>query len=920
MDRGFAGSGIDSGAILPHALPVAPTRHFHDWKEPALQAAVELLTRPWVQGGHQGPLDLRGTWILVPTRHAGRRLRADLARFAADHGSAVLSGPISTPEHLVASPPDAAPEPLALAVLAQCLLANRARLSHLLPAGDPDGSFSSALGLAAQIQEVRRQLADADVSPAQVQGAAPDPEKDRWADIVVLEEAYLQALRRRGLCDALQARREAAVRPPAPACSTVDVLFIPDLSPLAARTLAGLAGSCDVRIHVLAPETEADRFDPFGRPLPDAWETALLPLSESDILVFEQADDETETLAALLEEAQDRNRALVLCTPDPGQAQALARRLQADDHPLYLPNGIPLAATSPGRLLSAWLSFLRHRDMPSAAAFLRHPDARDWLQAELGLSSSADLLTGFDRCRSAHLPVRFDDLAPFAREDDAGAPLVRALDLLGRHAESPLPEFLTALYDCRRTGGGRPDPLYDEAAQAMADLLQSAADSAEALELDAPEARDLLLALLPRRLVFPRPDESAEREATGWLEVQWETAPALVLADMREGVVPENRIADAFLPDGLCRCAGMPANRDRLARDLYLARCLIEPRPPGGIRFLYSRRAASQEPQLPSRLLLACPDADLPARIDALFSAPALRTVPVETPPPPALGLSPPPCPPDRVPVKLSVTDFRAYLACPFRFYLSRVLGMQPLDASARELDPGAFGTLAHDALRCLADFPDFDDEDKLAGILLARLAKRTLRQFGPTPSLAVRIQLRSLQQRLRAAARIHAAAVREGWRIAQAEESFIGEIDGMPVHARIDRIDRHTDGRIRILDYKTANTARSPRETHYRPVLQRWDDLQLPLYRHLYEQRNPGAPPPTVAYFHLPQASADAKIEEFDLPAELVDSALAAARGVIAGIRARRFWPPAAMSPDLDDFALLFAGGSGLIREPDIP
>ena len=188
---------------------------------------------------------------------------------------------------------------------------------------------------------------------------------------------------------------------------------------------------------------------------------------------------------------------------------------------------------------------------------------------------------------------------------------------------------------------------------------------------------------------------------------------------------------------------------------------------------------------------------------------------------------------------------------------------MQPLDASARELDPGAFGTLAHDALRCLADFPDFDDEDKLAGILLARLAKRTLRQFGPTPSLAVRIQLRSLQQRLRAAACIHAAAVREGWRIAQAEESFIGEIDGMPVHARIDRIDRHTDGRIRILDYKTANTARSPRETHYRPVLQRWDDLQLPLYRHLYEQRNPGAPPPTVAYFHLPQASADAVAEQ---------------------------------------------------------
>lgn len=890
-------------------------RHFHGWTTPSLPAAVEILGHGW---NGPGPLDLRGCRILVPTRHAGRRLRAELARTAAARGTAVLAGSIVTPEHLVPLPPEAAPDALVLALLARRLLDHHAALPALFPNPASDWTLAFALGFAQQLQDVRRQLAEADRAAADLPAIVPEEEKERWADIVQLEKGLLQDLAKLKLKDPLLARREAARHPPADLpCSRVISLFVPDLSPLAARTLESLSASCEVDIHILAPDSEADRFDAWGRPLPDRWENETLSIPENQIHVFDQAPDETATLAALLAEADRAQRALAICTPDPDNARALARRLRIEGLPLFLPNGIPLSATAPGRLLAAWLTLLRQPSYAATAAFLRHPDAQDFLRGRLGLDHARDLLADLDACQARHLPATFDDLLHFA----AQFPLLRrALEELQARFETPLPEFLADLYDCRHpSAAAAPDPLFAEAATALAALVQATEEAARRLRLVRKDALDLLQAALPREMVFPKPDPAAPRETIGWLEVQWETAPALLLADMREGVVPETRIGDAFLPDSLRVRAGLSGNRDAFARDLFLARALLASRPPGGVRFLYSRRAANQDPQLPSRVLLACPDAELPARVALLFERPALRAPRPAAPDRPSLKLAPPACPPDRIPASLSVTAFSAYLSCPFRFYLARILRMQSADDSARELDPLGFGSLAHDALALLKKHPLLDDDNAIAGLLLAELDRLAKKQFGAHPPLAVLVQLDSLRQRLRAAAAVHAASVRDGWRIVAAEEQFEAELDGMLLRARLDRIDRHVDGAIRILDYKTTDAGKSPAETHYQPRNKAWLDLQLPLYRYLYEQMHPQAAV-TLGYFNLPKAATETRIELFDLNAkggDLYPSALAAARAVIANIRAGRFWPPEELRADRDDFALLFAGGSDLIQEP---
>lgn len=896
------------------------TRHFHGWTTPSLPAAVEILSRGWTG---KGPLDLRGCLVVVPTRHAGRRLRAELARTAAGKGTAVLAGSIATPEHLVPLPPEAADDSLVLALLAKRLLAQRDKLPALFPSSDVAWDFPFALGIAAQLQDVRRQLAEADRAAADLLPLMSDDERARWAEIVQLEKDLLRDVARLGRKDPLAARREAARRAAdAAGISRVVALFVPDFSALAIRRLQALSATCPVELHVLAPESEADRFDDWGRPLPDAWETAPLPLAERQIHVFEQAPDETEALASLLAEAEHRKQAVAVCAPDPGNAQALARRMQTDGIPLYLPNGVPLASTAPGRLLATWLALRRRRDYASTAAFLRHPDAQDWLGVRLGTDAAQDLLSQLDRCQAEHLPATFDDLRRFARPGGKFPALATALDELDAHFADPLSAFLANLYDCRRPAHALlPDPLFSEAAKGLADLVRATEESARILGLDPDESIDVLLAAVSREPVFPKPNPSAARETIGWMEVQWETAPAVLLADLREGIVPETRLGDAFLPDALRVQAGLAGNRDWLARDLFLARTLLESRPPNGVRFLYSRRAANQDPQLPSRILLACPADELPQRVELLFGRPALRAARPAAPARPVLRLSPPACPRDRIPASLSVTDFGAYLACPFRFYLSRILRMRPEDDGARELDPMGFGSLAHEVLSLLKKHATLDDEGAIQGLLLAELDRLANQRFGPHPPLAILVQLDSLRQRLRAAAAVHAAAVREGWRIVAAEETFEAELDGMLLRARIDRIDRHAEnGRIRILDYKTTDAGEAPAETHYRSRNREWIDLQLPLYRYVYSQLHPGASV-SVGYFNLPKASAETGIRELAFTAkngeDLYPSALAAARAVLAAIQAGTFWPPATLPPDRDDFALLFAGHPPLLEAP---
>jgi ATP-dependent helicase/nuclease subunit B len=192
------------------------------------------------------------------------------------------------------------------------------------------------------------------------------------------------------------------------------------------------------------------------------------------------------------------------------------------------------------------------------------------------------------------------------------------------------------------------------------------------------------------------------------------------------------------------------------------------------------------------------------------------------------------------------VTDFRLILADPYRYALERVLGLEPKDDRARELDGAGFGGLAHKVLEEFADTPEAMSEEaaKVRATLDTLLDRAARLRFGGDALPAVRIQVEQLRARLAGFARWQAGWVREGWRMERAEAVPAGDgvafpVDGEPIllKGKLDRVDRNQrTGEWCVLDYKTGEGGLDPDAAHrVGPAgAKRWVDLQLPLYHRL--------------------------------------------------------------------------------------
>ncbi|MHC4990213.1 MAG: RecB family exonuclease, partial [Planctomycetota bacterium] len=247
-----------------------------------------------------------------------------------------------------------------------------------------------------------------------------------------------------------------------------------------------------------------------------------------------------------------------------------------------------------------------------------------------------------------------------------------------------------------------------------------------------------------------------------------------------------------------------------------------------------------------------------------------------------------------------------------YRWALERVLRLRRLDDDAAEMSPLHFGSLAHAVLESFGRDPaarESTDPEAIESDLLARLDEHARSLFGPNPLPAVRVQLVRLRMRLRGFARCQAAMRADGWVIEHCEHQLEGgatlAVPGqaaMPIHGKIDRIDRHQrTGCWRIIDYKTGEAGNDPRTAHNgrRPGPElRWLDLQLPLYQHLLEQ-GPLAMAGSIelGYFCLPKDADSVGYKPADWTPDELDAAVDEAREVVRRIRHGEF----RRNPDYD-------------------
>jgi ATP-dependent helicase/DNAse subunit B len=345
-------------------------------------------------------------------------------------------------------------------------------------------------------------------------------------------------------------------------------------------------------------------------------------------------------------------------------------------------------------------------------------------------------------------------------------------------------------------------------------------------------------------------------------------------------------------------------NERRYARDAYALSVLAASRE--RLTLVAGRFSSQGDPLTPSRLLFAC-DAETAAERARVFfderrSAVAASPAVVPGVPEVSAFVVPRPIRMPRPPDYMSVTAFRAYLACPYRFYLTHILKLGGVSDTQEEMDAAAFGSLIHDVLRRFGDSSvrDSTNEDEIVKFLRESLDRRAHAQFGRDHLPAVGIQLQHIRDRLDAFARWQAAWRGQGWRIERIEKEegadrFDLKLDDgrtMKVGGRIDRIDRNEQtGQYLVLDYKTSDSPKDPDKAHR--AKGEWVDLQLPLYRHL-ARRIGIKGPMQVGYIVLPKNTDQFGKRLAEWTEEELVQADDEARRVAGLVLDQQFWPPA--------------------------
>jgi ATP-dependent helicase/nuclease subunit B len=257
---------------------------------------------------------------------------------------------------------------------------------------------------------------------------------------------------------------------------------------------------------------------------------------------------------------------------------------------------------------------------------------------------------------------------------------------------------------------------------------------------------------------------------------------------------------------------------------------------------------------------------------------------------------------------------------------------MEPVDPEKGEMSDADFGTLCHAALEAMVrdeGMRECTDASVLRDFLAGAIERGARARFGSRLILPLVVQLESARQRLGKAAEIEARERECGWRTMEVERKFEISIGGMTVAGKIDRIDRNLEtGQIRVLDYKTSDSARSPGDAHLKRAgrgtsaardfakfgegkkTRVWTDLQLPLYLEAVADEFPAA---ACGYFNLPKAVGETGIHLWEAYSpELRISALRCAEGVCKALSAGDFWPPSeTVESEDDDFAGLFHHGA---------
>ena len=934
-----------------------PTRVFLGWDRPFLRRAVEwLLDRR---------AELPGMLVVVPTAESGRRLREAMAEAA----GALLSPRIATPGSMLTmagTVGNVAADWTEQVAWVEVLegVADWSAYEELFPEA-PETGGDWAAGLAREMVQLRRSLQDNALTLASAARRLRDTvEAGRWEALGRLEALVEKLLGSWGYVSRSRALA-AGLKLPA-GLSHIVLAGVVEMPPLFEHALmawerapvandepcsgalrAPMAnderaiGSDGHRpplqlltILIGAPPHDADGFSAIGRPLA-AWCERDMPWpqgQQGSVLVV--ADPRQQALAALQVIAAEKSPSneVALGAADAEAGGELARALTRDGWPAFHPAAVP-AKAGLQRWFKVWCEWLAEPSLAVMADLLTLPETGSLVGGRRAQKSQR-----LAAMRARWMVLHTDDLqrridaAPFRSDADkaSAVEVLHAALLLEKlrlgFLRDDFSATLTSLLDALALG----NPAAAGMAATLGEWMAQAAPVVGRVKRGARFWLDLMLDEVPAPATPPPAGRVIDVQ--GWLELYYEPGRHLVMCGINEGKVPARNSGAPWLSETGRERLGLLTDAMRAARDAFLFKAMVAARHADGrVDVICGKAGAGGETLLPSRLLLTTERSALPSRVTTLFRE-------IE---PPEAGLrwhadwqwqvrrADPP-------KRISVTSIRDYLACPFRYYLKHVIGMQVPETARVEWNARDFGTVAHEVLECWGkdvEAREFDKSETLSAWLSAELDRVVTASFGKRVPMAVRIQTESLRQRLTWLARIQAGERAAGWQVVDVERKVEIPVGDAMLVAKIDRIDRHREsGELRVIDYKTgkvdtvekehrskiiASSVPAPHLTdspalhagvaNGKPVTYRWKNLQLPLYAAALVRRGEAMPRP--CYFALGATAGDVAIEEWaDFSLADLDAAEACAAWVVGNIANHVFTPPVE-KVSYDDYSILAAG-----------
>jgi len=872
-------------------MPLCPSI-FAGWSKPLAQAIASSL----LAGRSGSPIDLGSHRVIVPSSFASRLIQEELAKQAPN---GVLLPVFQTPTDflnfgdkntLAASSADAL-----MAWIEVLRATGRSTLPHLFPNGKPvQFTFEEAKRLAETLFELRDELGGSaqGLDFAGVAALPKNPEIPRWNDLATLESGYREVLTRRGLKDHNDLRSELARGDGKPEGVThIWLVGLTDPQPLFITALERLQEHFTIQAIVGADPDEAANFDPWGRPLPEAWADRRSDWKDyaQSVHVVGDAPGALKKLRTLLGDTLPTDGVHAVCAcdreVDAPKIAALIHSLGAD---AVNPLGVAHGSHGLHHALRAWSRCLgpQEPDFEALREALRIPDlvrmttggstpaAFTELNEQLDVADRTMLRGAVSEvcAQIASLPKPEDD---FRKEADYAAmqklpPRLEALlRLREAHLAMSWQEALESTISLLTVGKKlrEDDPDGAFSIEVAETILETAKEIQAAHEAGETElTHEQLIGLTLDAASTQRHRRSDAQEAVnlpGWVEAPWDPVPHMILFGLNDHLIPRVTHAHPYLPASLRTLAGLPTNEAVFASAAFTFEQLWRRRlGHGWLDVIVPQQDADGNPLRPSRLLFQAPDESLGARVNHLFAdapnsdaqpyweiADAHKFVPLAD----AKGAA-------RVVKSISATAFKAYLADPAEFWLKRALGMDEVKHGSIELDAAGFGSLAHGALEIFGN-DNLDkavtDPGEIHRQLMACLGKHVEAHFGNDPSTAIRLQIEAARARLTAFVETQAKMAAEGW-VIKAVEGELPKDDslGIEIKGSFDRLDFNTrTGEWRVYDYKTFNHAKNPVGTHtatgadgepFTSTIRkrnkkgedtgetkviRWKDLQLPVY-----------------------------------------------------------------------------------------